>query len=273
MTATPGPPPGGGPGPVAVVTGAARGIGAATVDLLVADGWRVVATDVGSDDPVLGYRLGSAEELGQVAERHRGQAVALVADVRSRADMDAAVSEALRRFGRLDAAVAVAGVMVGGAPLWETDDAAWDLSFDVNVGGVRRLAQAAVPALLAADLPRAGRFVAVSSAAGTVGLRRLAAYTASKHAVVGLVKGLAADLAGTGITANAVLPGSTRTVMLEETARIYDLGSPEEFGAQALVERLLEPHEPAALIAWLCSPRSSAVTGAALAADGGLTTS
>lgn len=260
-------------GPVAVVTGAARGIGAATVDLLVAGGWRVVATDVGADEPALGYRLGSVEELEQVADRHRGQAVAVVGDVRSRADMDKAVSAALDRFGRLDAAVAAAGVMAGGQPLWETGDDAWDLSFHVNVGGVRRLAQAAVPVMLEAAAPRSGRFVAVSSAAGTVGLRRLAAYTASKHAVVGLVKGLAADLAGTGITANAVLPGSTRTVMLDESARIYGLDSPEAFASQQLVERLLQPGEPAALIAWLCSPLSSAVTGAALAADGGLTTS
>lgn len=275
MTALPGPPSEALPAsaPVAVVTGAARGIGAATVDLLVAGGWLVVATDAGADEPILEYRLGSVQELEQVAGRHGEHAVAVVADVRSQADMDQAVETGLRRFGRLDAAVAVAGVMVGGQPLWETSDAAWDLSFHVNVGGVRRLAQAAVPVMLEAAAPRSGRFVAVSSAAGTVGLRRLAAYSASKHAVVGLVKGLAADLAGTGVTANAVLPGSTRTAMLDETARIYGLGSPEEFGGQALVERLLQPSEPAALIAWLCSPRSSAVTGAALAADGGLTTS
>jgi NAD(P)-dependent dehydrogenase (short-subunit alcohol dehydrogenase family) len=130
-----------------------------------------------------------------------------------------------------------------------------------------------VPALLEAPEPRQGRFVAVSSAAGVMGLRRMAAYSASKHAVNGLIKGLAADLAGTGVTANAVSPGSTRTSVLMASARLYQLDSPESFAGQQLVERLLEPSEPAALVAWLCTPASSAVTGAVLAADGGLSTS
>jgi len=115
--------------------------------------------------------------------------------------------------------------------------------------------------------------VAVSSAAGLIGLRRLAAYSASKHAVIGLMKALAADLAGTGVTANAVCPGSTRTALLDVSARFYDMDSAEEFASQQLLERLLTPEEPAALVAWLCTAASSALTGAAIPADAGLTTS
>ena len=258
---------------VAVVTGAARGIGAATVDRLVADGFSVVAVDACADLGGLDYPLASPADLAQLARRHGDSVVPLVGDVRERAAMEAAVATALERFGSLDAAVAVAGVIAGGTPLWEMPDEQWSVLFDVNVLGVRNLVSAAVPALLARPEPRSGRLVAVSSAAGLVGLRRLAAYSASKHAVIGLMKALAADLAGTGVTANAVCPGSTRTPLLDVSARLYGLDSAEQFGSQQLVERLLEPEEPAALIAWLCTEASSALTGAALAADGGLTTS
>lgn len=257
--------------PVAVVTGAARGIGAAIVERLVGDGWAVVAVDACRDDPAVPYPLATAADLEGLASRLGPSVVPVVGDVRSTTDLAGAVEVAERRFGPLDAAVAAAGVLIGGPPVWALEDVAWTTTFEVNVVGVRRLVAAAVPALLARPLPRQGRVVVVSSAAAVLGLRRLGAYVASKHAIVGLVRALAADLAGTGVTANAVCPGSTRTAMLDASAAIYGLDSPEEFGGQALVERLLEPAEPAALVAWLCGPRSSGVTGAVLAVDGGMT--
>lgn len=256
---------------VALVTGAARGIGAAVVHRLAGEGWRVVAVDIGTDLPGLHYSLGRKEELGALAKHWPGRVLDVVADVREQGALDEAVALAEREFGGLDAAVAAAAVMAGGKPLWETTDAEWDALFGTGVRGVFRLARAAVPALLRRPEPRSGRFVALASAAGHKGLWHLAGYNAAKHSVVGLIRGLATDLRGTGVTATAVSPGSTRTAMLDATAALYDLGDVEEFSQHQLVERLLEPDEVAAAVCWLCGEQSSAITGTVVHADGGFT--
>jgi len=252
---------------VALVTGAARGIGAATVRALVAEGWSVVATDRCADDPRLPYPLGTWEELEQLAGP---QVVPVVADTTSSADLAAAVAVAEERFGGLDAALAGAGVVAGGVPLWEQDEEQLQAVLDFDLHGVVVLARVAVPALLRRPAPRSGRFVAVSSAAATRGLPMLAAYCAAKAGVNGLVRGLAAELRGTGVTASCVSPGSTRTPVLDESARLYGLADAEHFARQQPLERLLEPEEVAAALVWLAGPQSSGVTGADVAVDGGL---
>jgi SDR family mycofactocin-dependent oxidoreductase len=185
--------------------------------------------------------------------------------------MHLAVETATRHFGRLDAVVACAGVLGVGAPLWEISDAAFDAVWSVNVLGTRRLVEAAAPVLIANGREAHGRIVAVASAAGHTGLLHLAAYSAAKHAVVGLIRGVAMDLAPYGVTANAVSPGSTRTAILDASAKVYGLDSAEAFAAQQPIGRLLEPAEIAAAIVWLCSPAASAITGADVAVDGGMT--
>jgi NAD(P)-dependent dehydrogenase (short-subunit alcohol dehydrogenase family) len=97
----------------------------------------------------------------------------------------------------------------------------------------------------------------------------LAAYCAAKAGVTGLVRALAAELRGTGITANAITPGSTATPILDESARLYDLESAEAFSAQQPIARLIRPDEVAATIAWLAAAATDAVTGAAIPVDGG----
>ncbi|MFF5986866.1 mycofactocin-coupled SDR family oxidoreductase [Prauserella flavalba] len=254
---------------VALVTGAARGIGAAAVRRLATTGWQVVAVDRCADDPRVPYPLGTREELAALAASYPDAVLDVVADVQDPAALRSAVALAEDRFGGLDAAVAAAALIAGGRPLWESDDTEWDALFSVGVTGIANLARAAIPALLRRPEPRQGRFVALASAAAHHGLWHLAGYNAAKHAVVGLVKGLATDLRGTGICATAVSPGSTRTEMLTATARLYDLGDVEEFASHQLVERLLEPDEIAAAVCFLCSPESSAITGTVVHADGG----
>jgi SDR family mycofactocin-dependent oxidoreductase len=259
---------------VAIVTGAARGIGAATVRRLARDGWAVVALDRCADDPSLGYDLATEQELHDLVDSSPRPDLVLpvIADVRDQEGLNRAVAVAVQTFGRLDAAVAVAGMLIGGPPLWEMSDSAYQLIVDVNLTGVWRLARSAVPALLAQPQPRHGRFVAVASAAAYHGMPRLAAYGAAKAGVAGLVRGLAADLAGSGVTANGVAPGLTTTTLLDVTAEIYDFTTGEDFAHNSLHGRLLDPDEIAAPIAWLCSRESSSLTGHVLPTDAGLTT-
>lgn len=254
---------------VAVVTGAARGIGAATVRRLAADGWSVVASDVCADDPSLSYALATPVELH--ALQSAGDVMTVVADVRSVDALAAVVQAAVDTYGGLDAAIAVAGVIAGGVSHWKSDREAEQSVIDVDLMGVLNLARVAVPVLLQRPEPRSGRFVAVASAAATRGLSGLAAYGAAKAGVTGFVRTIAAELAGTGVTANAVSPGSTRTAILDASAGLYGLDDVATFAVQQPIGRLLEPDEVAAALAWLAGPDSSGLTGAVVPVDGGFT--
>jgi SDR family mycofactocin-dependent oxidoreductase len=257
---------------VAIVTGAARGIGAATVAALADAGWSVVAVDRCADDPRLPYALGTDEELAAVVARAgaKSEVRPVVGDAASLDDMAAAVALAEGELGGLDAVVAVAGVIAGGVPLWEMAPEQEEAILDVNLRSVLVASRVGIPALLRRPEPRAGRFVAVASAAATRGLPMLAAYCAAKAGVTGLVRALAAELRGTGVTANAVSPGSTATPILDESARLYGLESAEAFSSQQPIARLIRPQEVAATIVWLAGETTDAVTGATVPVDGGL---
>jgi SDR family mycofactocin-dependent oxidoreductase len=254
---------------VALVTGAARGIGAATVTGLTAAGWTVVAVDACADDPRLPYPMATRGELDEVADRAGAQAV--VADAADAGAMAAVIADVERRHGGLDAFIAGAGVIAGGLPLWEMPVEQERAVLSTCLDGVLVGARHAIPALLRRPAPRQGRFIAVASAAAIRGLPMLTVYCAAKAGVVGAIRALALELRGTGVSANAICPGSTRTAILDESARLYDLPGPEAFAIQQPVERLLEPAEVAALLVWLAGPESSGLTGAAVPVDGGLT--
>jgi SDR family mycofactocin-dependent oxidoreductase len=218
---------------------------------------------------VLGVGPASGAAVGP---RHHDEprVIAHVADTTDGHALGAAVALAEDRFGGLDAMVAVAGVIAGGVPLWEMPADQLGAVLGVDLGGPIAAARVGIPALLRRPAPRQGRFLAVASAAATRGLPLLAAYGAAKAGVAGLVRGLAVELADTGVTANAISPGSTATAMLTESARLYGLEGTASFAGQQPVGRLLTPEEVAAALVWLAGPDSSALTGAVIPVDGGL---
>ena len=221
-----------------VVTGGTRGIGAAIAAHFTAAGNDVVAV---------------------------GRAECDVAD-------EAAVAALFARIGTVDVLVNNAGV-ASSAPLERTTLADWREQLEVNATGAFLCARAALPGMIERD---SGRIVTVASTAGVVGSRYTAAYTASKHAAVGLTRALAAEVAGTGVTANAVCPAFVRTDMTRESLRriAAKTGRTEAEGEAALAAatplgRLLEPDEVAFAVAFLAAPEAGAINGQTLILDGG----
>ncbi|WP_067679763.1 mycofactocin-coupled SDR family oxidoreductase [Nocardia miyunensis] len=261
---------------VALVTGAARGVGAATVRELVRRGYHVTAIDSCGTGPAssgVRYSLASQGELDAVAAKDPERILPVVCDVREPEQLRDAVAQTMSRFGRLDAAVAAAGIIAGGQPQWEAPESDVRALLEVNAMGVWNTAAATVPVMLAGPDPAGCRFVAVASAAGERGLFHLAGYAASKHAVIGIVRGLSADLVGTGMSAVAVSPGATRTEMLTATAALYDdIDDPAELAAHQGLRRVLEPEEIAATIAFCCSPEGAVLNGSVVRAEGGFGT-
>ncbi|MFV1990072.1 MAG: mycofactocin-coupled SDR family oxidoreductase [Acidimicrobiales bacterium] len=259
---------------VAVVTGAARGIGAATVHELASQGWSVLAVDIAANDDTLPYSFASPAELDQVVAQasEQGNVHACVADVRDVDALESAVAEAVTRWGGVDAAIACAGAIGGGVEQWKLPLSQEKTIIDINLGGVLALARAAIPAMLQQPEPRSGRFLAVSSAAATSMMPMLAAYSAAKAGIHGAIRSLAAELGSSGITANAVSPGSTETPILDESARLYDLPDKFDFSQHHLIQRLIRPAEVAAVLAFLAGESSGAITGAVIPVDGGLST-
>jgi meso-butanediol dehydrogenase/(S,S)-butanediol dehydrogenase/diacetyl reductase len=236
---------------VAVVTGGARGIGRAVAEAVVAAGGRVAVADVDA-----GAAARTAGELGAAAAGFGAD----VADVDSVRELRRAVRE---RLGPVHLLVNNAGV-ISVAPVLELDPAEWDRVMAVNARGTFLCSQA-----FGADMAAAGEgaIVNVASIAGRRGDPTLAHYSASKFAVVGFTQALAQELAGRGVTVNAVCPGTVPTEMMRELARRWD-DSVEGVAARSqALPRPQEPAEVAAAVLFLASMPS--ITGQALNVDGG----
>lgn len=263
--------------PVAVVTGAARGIGAATALTLAASGYQVVAIDSchgdsGDKIPGVNYPLATHSDLLEVTRAGEGRIHPIVCDVQKPHSLHQAIDGASKEFGRIDVAVAAAAIISGGKPMWETPIEEFRALIDIDLVGVWNLAHSTVPHMVASTHPQSCRFIAIASAAGSHGLLHLSGYSAVKHAVIGLIKAIAADLAGTGVVACAISPGSTRTAMLAASAEIYELTGVTEFEKSTLLHRLVEPIEIAEVINFCCTPAGATFNGSALDLSGGFRT-
>ncbi len=236
-------------GRTAIVTGAGSGIGRAVARRLGAEGALVVAADVSSD------------RVEAVVAELPPTAVGVVGDVSDQGDVERIVAAA---GDTIDALANVAGIMDGFLPPHELDDATWERVIAVNLTGPMRLIRAVVPAMLAAGR---GTIVNVASEAALRGSASGAAYTASKHALVGLTRSTAVFYGPSGLRCNAVCPGAVMTNI--------EAASRSEFAMQvvgrhvAAVPSIATPEQLAAAICWLASDDAANVNGAVLASDGG----
>lgn len=242
-----------------LVTGAASGIGLATARLAAREGARVTLCDRDEEK-------GTSGTAAIVAGG--GHALFVQMDVTDEAEVSAAVDACVRAFGRIDGAFNNAGIATdsSGKPGKTADIAfdAWQRVLAVNLTGVWQCMRHEIRHMLAAG---GGSIVNNASIAGLVGLPGQAAYTASKHGVVGLTKSAAADYAGQGLRINAICPGFVETPL---TADAFQRVGPKILAAVP-ARRFGSPQEIAEAVVWLLSDRSSFVTGAAMAADGGYT--
>jgi 3-hydroxybutyrate dehydrogenase len=247
----------------AVVTGGGRGIGQAVARALARAGCGVVVAARSRDE--IEKVAGQLREEGHVVE-------AVLCDVTDPDSVERLRTRATERLGTVDVLVNNAGV-ASSAPLKRQTLEEWRRIFAVNVEGTFLATKAFLPAMVER---RAGRVVNVASVAGRTGAAYIAAYTASKHAVIGLTRALAAEVAASGVTVNAVCPGYVATLMTEESvARIAErTGMAAAEARRRIVAtnpqgRLIEADEVAATVAFLCGEGARGINGQTIGIDGG----
>jgi NAD(P)-dependent dehydrogenase (short-subunit alcohol dehydrogenase family) len=228
---------------VAIVTGAALGIGRACVEVFEREGTTAFGVDV---QPGASFQ----------------------ADISNWAQVQAAVAECVRLHGRVDVLVNNAGIQTYGGPV-DTTEEIWDRTMDVNLKGQWLMAKAAIP-----HMGARGAIVNVSSVQGLASQKNVLAYSTSKHALIGLTRSMAVDLAASGVRVNCVCPGAVDTPLIHaQYAMVDDIQKFRDSLARAHpIGRMADPREIAEVIAFLASDRASFMTGSIVTVDGGLMT-
>ncbi len=249
---------------------------------LAEEGADIVAVDLAEQVESVKYPLADGADLDEtvaLVEKTGRRIVAVKADVRSQAQLDAAVAEGIAAFGHIDIVCANAGIASFGAT-WELSEETWQDVIDINLTGVWHTAKSVVPSMIEAK--RGGSIIMTASVAGLKGIANIAHYTAAKHGMVGLMRTLANELAPHAIRVNTLHPTNVATPMIQndETFRAFrpDLPNPSErdvleamTGMQAIPIPWVDSMDVSNAVLWLASDESRYVTGVALPIDAGMT--
>jgi NAD(P)-dependent dehydrogenase (short-subunit alcohol dehydrogenase family) len=246
-------------GKAAIVTGAGSGIGRATAQLFARMGANVTVADVNDD---------GCNETVKMIKDEGGDAIAVHCDVADPASVKAMVESTVKQFGRLDYACNNAGIAGESHPTAEYPEDAWRRVIDVNLVGVFYCMKYEIPEMLKVG---GGAIVNMSSILGVVGFANASAYASAKHGMLGLTKASAIEYAPQKVRVNAVCPAFIKTPMLEQAGITEGTEMGDALIAMHPIKRMGTPEEIAEAVVWLCSDKSSFVTGDHLLVDGGFT--
>lgn len=266
-------------GKVAVITGAARGLGRASAIEFAKNGADLVLIDIGENIDVVPYSLGSQSQLNYTGElcRELGATVlTCLADIRKTNQIEKVVEQAIARFGKIDILLNNAGIAApSGKIVHEVTEEQWLTMIDIDLNGAWRMIKAVGKHMVE---QRSGNIINIASTAGIVGYRHFSGYVAAKHGIIGLTKAVALDYAPLKIRVNAICPGSVRDsqavegMMLSEIARAIEVpvSEHEETFVQAQpMNELIEPQDIADAAVWLASDACKRMTGSVVTVDGG----
>lgn len=245
---------------VAIVTGAASGMGKAIAELYAKEGAKVILAD---------YNFDGVKAVAEGIAKNGGSGIAVKADVSKLEDVENMIEAAIKEYGTLDILVNNAGIMDGFEPVGEITDEKWDRIFDINLKGVMRAMRKAVNYWV--DNNKQGVIINTISTGGLNGGHAGVAYIASKHALVGLTKNTGFMYAQKGIRVNGIAPGSVETNIAKSMTNISQFGMERSSLTHKLSPRTGQPEEIAQVALFLASDEASFVNGTVVVVDGGWT--